>query len=264
MRANGGAGGPDGVTIDQIVALEDGPGRLVEDLHEALRSRTYRPGAIRRVWIPKPDGRQRPLGIPNVVDRVAQMAALRVLEPIFEADFADCSYGFRPGRLAHDAIAAVSDHLKAGYRTVIETRLGLTLNRDKTRIVDLRQSGSALDFLGYTFRYDRDLHGGSHRYLYVGPSAKALARARDHLRELTAARYCFVPLPHLIARINRYLVGWQAYFRVGYPRRSYRHLNHHARRRLACHLRRRSQRPFRLPEGVTLYRHLADLGLVYL
>ncbi len=200
----------------------------------------------------------------NVVDRVAQMAAFLVLEPIFEADFADCSYGFRPGSSAHDAIAAVSDHLKAGYSTVIETRLGLTLNRDKTRIVDLRQSGSALDFLGYTFRYDRDLHGGSHRYLYVGPSAKALARARDHLRELTAARYCFVPLPHLIARINRYLVGWQAYFRVGYPRRSYRHLNHHARRRLACHLRRRSQRPFRPPEGVTLYRHLADLGLVYL
>ncbi len=78
VRANGGAGGPDGVTIDQIVALEDGPGRLVEGLHEALRSRTYRPGAICRVWIPKPDGRQRPLGIPNVVDRVAQMAALRV------------------------------------------------------------------------------------------------------------------------------------------------------------------------------------------
>ncbi len=103
----------------------------MEDLHEALRSRTYRPGAIRRVWIPKPDGRQRPLGIPNVVDRVAQMAAFMALEPIFEADFADCSYGFRPGRLAHDAIAAVSDHLKAGYRMVIEPRLGLTLNRDK-------------------------------------------------------------------------------------------------------------------------------------
>lgn len=383
VRRNGGAPGIDGVTIDQIVKAENGAARLVEELHQALRERSYRPQPVRRVYIPKSNGKLRPLGIPTVRDRVAQAAVVLILEPIFEADFLDCSYGFRPGRSAHQALEEIRGHLDAGYREVydadlssyfdtiphdklmqavrmrvvdrsvltlirlwlqtpviedreggpprrnsqgtpqggvispllanvylhwfdvffhgpqgpahwakaklvryaddlvvlaryqgvqlrgwlertLEQRMGLKVNREKTRVVALQEAGANLDFLGYSFAYRPDLKGRDHRYLSLCPAKKALASERQALREMTASKYSYKPLPILIDEINRHLRGWERYFGIGYPRMAFRHINAYVRLRLACHLRRRSQRRYRPPDDVSLYAHLKDLGLVYL
>jgi RNA-directed DNA polymerase len=146
----------------------------------------------------------------------------------------------------------------------LEGWLGLTLNRTKTRIVDLQAAGASLDFLGYTFRFDRDLQGRGHRYLNLLPSKKAILKAYAQIRELTGPAQCWKPLKALILEINRFLEGWAQYFRQGYPRRAFRKLNSYACLRLNRHLQRRSQRPWRPPPDVSAYAHFHRLGLVYL
>jgi RNA-directed DNA polymerase len=120
---NGGAPGVDGVTIKEIEATPGRREELLATMQQELQTKTYKPRAVKRVYIPKPDGRQRPLGIPTIRDRVVQTAALLILEPIFEADFRDCSHGYRPGRSAHDALKQIDRNLRQGYTAIYDADL---------------------------------------------------------------------------------------------------------------------------------------------
>ncbi len=145
VKANRGGAGVDHVTVEQFEAHLDAE---LDRLHESLRDGSYRPQAIRRAWIPKPGSReQRPLGIPTVRDRVVQAALRNVLEPIFEREFAEHSYGFRPNRGAKDALRRVDGLLRAGHTWVVDADLksyfdtiprDRLLERVRTRVSDGR------------------------------------------------------------------------------------------------------------------------------
>ena len=118
VRVNGGSPGVDGVSINHIEREGEAP--FLEEIEQSLKQKTYRCGAVRRVYTPKANGKLRPLGIPTIRDRVVQAAVLLILEPIFEADFLDCSFGFRPGKSAHDALETIREALKTGRTTVYD------------------------------------------------------------------------------------------------------------------------------------------------
>lgn len=149
VRANRGAAGVDGVSIERFAAR---PEVYLAELATALRAGTYCPQPVRRVEIPKGDGRTRPLGIPVVKDRIVQTAAKLVLEPIFEAMFRPASYGFRPGRGCHDALREVDGLIGAGFTYVIDADLesyfdSIPHDRLMERVEERISDGRVLDLI---------------------------------------------------------------------------------------------------------------------
>ena len=331
VKANKGAPGIDGETFDRIEKREGGAEKYLEEIAGALKRKDYKPQAVRRVNIPKPAGGKRPLGIPVIRDRVVQMAVKIVIEPIFEADFQDSSYGFRPKRSAHQAVEDVNNHLLKGktdvidadiskyfdtiphdrlmqlvakrivdkqilrlikmwlkapiveeredgkkeykrndkgtpqggvispllaniYLNVLDTLwavkkvqerlgarlvryaddsvilcrgnadrilkgvklvledLGLTLNEEKTRIVDARRE--SFNFLGFSIGMKRGKKTGK-IYPHTEPSKKALKHIRAEVKRLTTERYSASPTEDVIRRVNEVARGWVGYFRFG-------------------------------------------------
>ena len=149
VRANKGVAGVDGQSIERFAAKAD---VYLSELSTALREGTYRPQAVKRVDIPKGDGRTRPLGIPTVKDRIVQQAVRLVIEPIFEHGFSDASFGFRPGRGCHDALREVDRLIKDGYTFVVDADLQSyfdTIPHDRlvTRVMERVSDGRILDLI---------------------------------------------------------------------------------------------------------------------
>ena len=121
-------------------------------------------------------------------------------------------------RYADDSVVLARSQgirLEGWIEEKIEQWLGLEINREKTRVVDLREEGASLDFLGYTFRWQSDRYGRSRRYLHGRTSKKAMQRERDRINEMTDRRQGCTPIPRLIAKLNRQTRGWAAYFSWG-------------------------------------------------
>ena len=135
VRTNGGSPGLDKEGLEDIE--KQGLDKFLQELGEDLRKRSYCPSPVKRVWIDKANGGKRPLGIPTIRDRVAQMICKMLIEPIFEADFEECSYGFRPGRSSKDAMGAIKEHLHSGKTEVLDADLSSyfdTIPHDKLQI----------------------------------------------------------------------------------------------------------------------------------
>jgi len=153
--------------------------------------------------------------------------------------------------------------LKLYIEHVIGNELGLTINQSKTRIVDLREDKASFDFLGFTFRFDRDIYGTPSKYLNVFPSNKSLASLRDELRQtIKVGRK--MSLMVTIGKVNTILRGWSNYFNFGYPRVAFRKVNYFVRQRFSCLFRRMSQRRCTQLDGDTYYNGLKKRGLLYL
>jgi group II intron reverse transcriptase/maturase len=118
VKANKGSAGVDNETILDI--MKKGEQIVITEIQTALESKRYRPRKVKRVYIPKPNGESRPLGIPTVRDRIVQASTKMLMEPIFEAEFLDYSYGFRPGRCAHDALEEIRIAMNGGYAVVLD------------------------------------------------------------------------------------------------------------------------------------------------
>ena len=124
-------------------------------------------------------------------------------------------------------------------------------NREKTRIIKLSEPGASLDFLGYSFQYEPDRYGRAGRFLNWSPRAKACARERKKLRGMIGTKQSFVLIPKSIKVVNRQVRGWANYFDHGRSRPTFRAMNWFLQQRMTRHLKRRSQRPYRPPNGVT-------------
>ncbi len=377
VRVNHGAAGIDQTTIEDVE--RHGVGRLLDEFAADLKTGSWRPLPARRVWIPKPGvSEQRPLSIPSVRDRVVQTAAKIVLEPVFEADMEDCSYGFRPRRSTYDALQVLHDESFRGRRWVVETdiadcfeaiphdrlmqaveericdrqvlkllrvmlragvftdgavhhavtgtpqggvispllcnvylhrldrawqterdgvlvryvddavvvcwtrrqaeralgmlqgrlaELGLETKAAKTRIIELREGGEGLDFLGFHLRLVRA--GPPHQhvvFLARWPSRKAMEHARDRIRFMTARKRLAAPPEQVVAEVNRFLRGWAGYYRYGNSAKHFAKIRAFAVQRLARFVGYRYQTKRRFKYGWSQVVHASpnQLGLLSL
>jgi group II intron reverse transcriptase/maturase len=358
VRANNSAPGVDGKTVEDVESY--GVEKFLQELGEELRKQSYRPQPIKRIYITKPNGKLRPIGIGCIKDRIAQTVCKLIIEPIFEADFADNSYGFRPGRSSEGAMKEIKENLKSGkteiydadlssyfdtiphnklyivlkqriadprmmrlidkflkapikdneglkggksnkigvpqggvispllaniYMNLIDKavnketgifslngikivrfaddfvlmgkdlkekvikylqsliqQMDLTINEDKTKIV--KATDEPFNFLGFTIRNDKDIHGRGCHYWNIIPSKKAVNKIVENIRETLHSSLHYSP-DKLVVSLNEKLRGWLNYYDIpgtSYPACSKRAIRYYLNTSLYRYYNRKSQR----------------------
>ena len=280
IKANKGAAGVDGLDIEQTAELLR---TRWSGIRQALLAGTYRPQPVRRVMIPKPDGSQRELGIPTVLDRLIQQAVLQVLQPLIDPSFSEHSHGLRPGRRAHDAVKAARAYVQSGKRVVVDVDLArffdrvnhdILIDRLQKRIEDaavirlvraylrkqyarlklqINEAKSAVasalgrKFLGYA------LWVAKGREVKCAVAHKAVDDFKARIRQLTR-RTVGRSMAQVVDKLRPYLLGWKAYFAMAQTPRVWRALDEWLRHRLRAIQLRHWKRP------KTIYRELKALG----
>ena len=193
IKANKGSSGVDGIKIEDIEAM--GIEKYLSEIKSELKEGKYKPIPVKRVMIPKPDGSERPLGIPTVKDRIVQMATKIAIEPVFEADFRDCSYGFRPKRSAKHALNLL--------RYIME-KLDLKLHPVKTKIVSMWDGKEGFDFLGMHHRRmtTETSKGQLYKETYQYPSRKAMKKMKAEIKRNVNSRSLLVAQEEDLIRIE--------------------------------------------------------------
>jgi len=239
VQRNDGGPGIDGQTIEEVEQY--GAIRLIDEIHELLQSKTYQRGT--------PQG--------GVISPLLANLYLHWFDKVFHGKDSPLKFAnARLVRFADDFVImarSIDDRMIKWVVEKIEMWMGLELNREKTKVVNVRSPDAALKFLGYSFRYEKDAYKKNSCYLRRSPSRKSMQRARDRIRELTSHQKGCFPINEVVRELNWFLIGWSNYFKTGHPGRSFRSLNHFVLTRMYLFLRRKSQRPFKLPEGITWY-----------
>jgi RNA-directed DNA polymerase len=247
LKANKGAAGVDGLDIEQTAQeiRQNWP-----DIRQALMAGRYRPSPVRKVMIPKPDGSQRELGIPTVLDRLIQQALLQVLQPLIDPSFSEHSHGFRPGRRAHDAVKAARKYVQSGKRVVVDVDLAKFFDRVNHDIL-IDRLRKRVDDAGVIRLIRAYLNAGimdggavSERHMGTpqgGPLSPLLANVLlDEVDKALEAR--------------GYVLGWKAYFGLAQTPKVWRELGEWLRHRLRAIQLKHWKRP------KTIYRELKALG----
>ena len=372
VKQNKGCAGVDAIGIADVIKY--GQEKYVQELHALLLdTHTYHPRKIKRVYIPKADGKQRPLGIPAIKDRIVQTATKALIEPIFEADFLHCSYGFRPNRSAHEALEEIRQWTNKGFKFVLDAdisgyfdninhekllefvhmrindrkilklirkwlkcgivgesernevgtpqggvispllaniylhefdkfwhtqkrvhgklvryaddfvilfarkedaelglrlvnakmiELGLTLNTEKTKIVDMRDGKKGFDFLGFHHRQSMSKKYKK-RYTLKFPKKSSVKKFKQTIKEKTAMRTTLVlPIDEIIERINPILRGWMNYFKFGNSSKVFHSIDSYIHERLALWLAKKHRKSGRRWKTDFTYEKYKKCGVV--
>lgn len=211
----------------------------------------------------KPKGRGTPQG--GVISPLLSNIYLHWFETIADRTAKAMGQAMTIVRYADDFVL-LAKSWREGFlqkvESILEERMGLTVNKEKTKVLDLEAERSSLVFLGYEFRKVRDrLFGTGKRYLHFGPSPKSVKRVCREVHRLTHSRYVLLPVETVVQRVNRLLKGWGGFYTVGYPSRIFRKVNHYVLKRMARFLNRKSQRRYRLKFADSYYGEMAHYGL---